>query len=356
MNIIEHPKWKRITLPDNLFPESASKGNIRVNVEGEGIEIRPYSEAFSEGKIPQKFRLEQTSVKDLGEAFKSYVNLNYNKGFYVSSASMNTNAPAVRLDVPIQGTQVENHIIIAEEGTSLNVILNYTSDSEVPSMHYGITRLIAKRGSRIKLIKVQQLKSSDQFFDQNFSMIEEGGSVEVVDVQLGSGFSALSHDSVLAGRHSKSSIKSLYYGETHSLMDLSYTMRHRGAHSESVILSKGALDGDAKKVFRGNLIFETGSQKSVGREKEVVVLLSENVKSDSIPALLCSEDDVIGEHAASIGQVDQEKLFYLMSRGLSISEAKKLVVKAAFDEILLEIEDRSLRNQLMDALDGRLTQ
>ncbi|MCD4712294.1 MAG: SufD family Fe-S cluster assembly protein [Clostridiales bacterium] len=356
MNIKEHPKWKRITLPDNLFPESVSKGNIRVNIKGEGIETRPYSEAFSEGIIPQDFMLEQTSVKDLGEAFKGYVNSNYNKGFYVRSESANTITSTVRLDVPIQGTQVENHILVAEEGASLNVILNYISESNLPSMHYGITRLIAKRGSRIKLIKVQQLKPSDQFFDQNFSIVEDGGSVEVVDVQLGSGFSALSHDSVLAGRNSRSSIKSLYYGDHGSLMDLSYTMRHRGAHSESVILSKGALDGDAKKVFRGNLIFETGSQKSVGREKEVVVLLSENVKTDSIPALLCSEDDVIGEHAASIGQVDQEKLFYLMSRGLSATEAKKLVVKAAFDEILLEIDDVNLRTQLMDALDGRLTQ
>lgn len=356
MNIKEHPKWKRITLPDNLFPENVSKDNIQVEVEGEGIEIKSYSEAFSEGKISQDFMLEQTSEKDLGEAFKNYVNLNYNKGFYVSSTSKNTTTPSVRLNVPIGGTQVENHIIIAEEGANLNVILNYTSDSELPSMHYGITRIIARRGSTVKLIKVQQLKSTDQFFDQNFSIVEEGGSIEVVDVQLGSGFSGLSHDSVLAGRHSRSSIKSLYYGETNSLMDLSYTMRHRGAHSESVILSKGALDGDAKKVFRGNLIFETGSRKSVGREKEVVVLLSENVKTDSIPALLCSEDDVIGEHAASIGQVDQEKLFYLMTRGLSIIEAKKLVVKAAFDEILLEIDDLSLRNQLMDALDGRLIQ
>ena len=132
-------------------------------------------------------------------------------------------------------------------------------------------------------------------------------------------------------------------------------MRHFGAKSESHILSKGALSGNSKKVFRGNLFFETGSVQSVGKEKEVVVLLNDKIKSDSIPALLCSEDDVIGEHAASIGQLDHEKLFYLMSRGLSLEAAKRLVIKASFEEVLMTIGDDGLKSSIEEALDRRLS-
>ena len=131
-------------------------------------------------------------------------------------------------------------------------------------------------------------------------------------------------------------------------------MRHFGARSESKILSKGALSGNSKKTFRGNLIFETGSAQSVGREKEVVTLLDERVRTDSIPALMCSEDDVIGEHAASIGQLDADKIFYLMSRGFSFESAKKLVIKASFEEILATLSDDTLKASIEASLDRRL--
>jgi Fe-S cluster assembly scaffold protein SufB len=138
-------------------------------------------------------------------------------------------------------------------------------------------------------------------------------------------------------------------------MDLSFTMNHIGANTESVIESKGALDGNAKKVFRGNLQFEQGAAKSVGRERETVMLLDERVHAESIPALLCAEDDVIGEHAASIGRVDQQKLFYLMSRGLTMAAAKKLVVKAAFEEVLAEAATVNLRDEIEALIDRRLS-
>ena len=93
----------------------------------------------------------------------------------------------------------------------------------------------------------------------------------------------------------------------------------------------------------------------MGREKEVVTLLDEKVKSDSIPALMCSEDDVIGEHAASVGQLDQDKIFYLMSRGLTLEAAKKLVIKASFEEVLSTISDETLKADIETSLDRRLS-
>lgn len=74
-------------------------------------------------------------------------------------------------------------------------------------------------------------------------------------------------------------------------------------------------------------ILKRGSSKSEGNEGEFAILLDKTVKADSIPTLFCDEDDVIGAHSASIGKVDESKLFYLMSRGLTESRAKKLIVE-----------------------------
>lgn len=368
----ETPKWKRLTLPENLFPQSVEAVSETLSIEGNGIEIKPF-EIFHE-----KWFSTKEHKKNLGQPFESYVNQENNHGYVVESKSRDENAQ-VKIEYKLSEDKpvlVDNNLFIAHEGAYLTVILNYQSSGDltqsdsaqnstvesdpteivpVLAQHYGNTRVIAKRGSHVKVIKIQNLGVQDYNFDQNFSVVEEGAVLELIDIQFGSQINAVSYESHLQGRHSNADLQSLYFGEDQSQLDLSFTMRHFGAKSESKILSKGALSGQSKKTFRGNLIFETGSAQSVGREKEVVTLLDEKVKSDSIPALMCSEDDVIGEHAASVGQLDQDKIFYLMSRGLSLEAAKKLVIKASFEEVLSTISDETLKADIEASLDRRLS-
>ena len=358
----ETPKWKRLTLPENLFPQSNQTVTETLSIEGNGIEIKPF-ESFHEAWFNTEHH-----TKNLGQPFENYINQENNHGYVVESKSRDENAQ-VKIDYKLTQDKpvlVDNNLFIAHEGAHLTVILNYQTLGSLASgdpaenvpvlaQHYGNTRVIAKRGSHVKVIKIQNLGVQDYNFDQNFSVVEEGAVLELIDIQFGSQINAVSYESHLQGRHSSADLQSLYFGEDQSQLDLSFTMRHFGAKSESKILSKGALSGQSKKTFRGNLIFETGSAQSVGREKEVVTLLDEKVKSDSIPALMCSEDDVIGEHAASVGQLDQDKIFYLMSRGLTLEAAKKLVIKASFEEVLSTISDETLKADIEASLDRRLS-
>lgn len=348
------PIWKRLTLPENMFPEIMGEVIEQISIEGNGIEVEPF-ESFHEANFEDvKF------TKNLGNVFGAYISNEKNHGYVVKSKSRDWESPVVKISYHISDDRpvlVDNQLIIAEEGSKLTVVLDYLADDSIDKsrQHYGTTRVIAKRGSFVKVIKLQRLGGLDIHFDQNFSMVEEGAKLELVDVQFGSQTKAVAYESHLLGRHANADLQSLYFGDKNEQLDLSFTMRHFGAKSESHILSKGALSGNSKKVFRGNLFFETGSVQSVGKEKEVVVLLNDKIKSDSIPALMCSEDDVIGEHAASIGQLDHEKLFYLMSRGLSLEAAKKLVIKASFEEVLMTIGDENLKSAIEEALDRRLS-
>ena len=98
-------------------------------------------------------------------------------------------------------------------------------------------------------------------------------------------------------------------------MNLAYEINHIGEQSESDILVNGALKDTAKKTFKGTIDFKKGASRSKGKEEEYAILLSEKVKNVAIPILLCQEDDVEGVHAASAGKMDEEILFYIMSRG-----------------------------------------
>lgn len=356
------PNWKRLTLPESLFPVVSASVLETVQPKGAHHTLMPYHGDEVRQLTETGFKTDAFS-KHLGGDFLRYIDGESKQGHVIKTHAHTPDVQKIKIEYQLNEQtpyQVENHLIIAEAGTKLEIVLDYsvlngTEATKLEKHHYGTTRVIAKRGSQVRLVKVQRLSDEDHYFDQVLCQVEEGANLELIDVQFGSRNKAIAYETHLLGRHANATLHSLYFGEEHAQLDLSFTMKHFGAQSTSTILSKGALSGNSKKTFRGNLIFETGAAQSVGREKEVVVLLDERVKSDSIPALLCSEDDVIGEHAASVGQLDGEKVFYLMSRGLSFMEAKKLVIKAAFEEVLMTLGDETLKASLEEALDWRLS-
>ena len=93
----------------------------------------------------------------------------------------------------------------------------------------------------------------------------------------------------------------------------------------------------------------------MGRESEEVILLSPKVRNRSVPLMLSGEADVDGHHAVTIGKMDENKLFYLMSRGLDGEEAKKLVVEAALAPVLSRLPDAALAEEIRAAIEGRLS-
>ena len=114
------------------------------------------------------------------------------------------------------------------------------------------------------------------------------------------------------------------------------------------------MKNNSKKNFKGTIDFKKGCKKAVGNENEYCMLLSDDSKSIALPMLLCSEDDVEGNHSTASGKVDNSELFYIMSRGIDYSDAVKLIVKARFNEIINRIKDEELRDKILGEIDRRL--
>lgn len=243
---------------------------------------------------------------------------------------------------------VMHNSIVVDAFQENTVILEHLSQGDV---HLGQTKILVKEGARLNLIKLQNNGEMCQYVDETLIQVEDRASINIIDLQLGSEKMIVNYHANLQGYESQCFVNSLYIASENKGIDLSFTANHMGKKTQSNIMGKGVLSGQAKKVFRGTLNFERGSTKSVGKEEESVLLLSEHVKSDSIPALMCSEDDVIGEHGASIGQIDDNQLFYLMSRGLSETEAKLLVIASSFREVVEGIEDEEFREKTIESLD-----
>ncbi len=128
--------------------------------------------------------------------------------------------------------------------------------------------------------------------------------------------------------------------------DLNCEAVHEGKKSTSEIRASGVLSGSAKKLLRGTIDFRKGCSGAVGNESEEVLLLSERVENLSVPVILCAEEDVVGNHGASIGQADEKLLHYFGTRGISEAHAVRMLSEAKLGRVIGQIPDEALQEQL----------
>ena len=172
--------------------------------------------------------------------------------------------------------------------------------------------------------------------------------------EIGAAHTASELHVTLAGDEARADVWGLYFGDAERKIDLNYIIRQEGQRTDANMQVRGALLNRSVKTFRGTLDFVQGARGSTGKEDEEVTILSPHVRNRSVPLMLSHEGDVDGHHAVSIGKMDEEKLFYLMSRGLDDRAAQQLIVEASFEPVLARIENDELRAEIAHYLERRL--
>ena len=229
-------------------------------------------------------------------------------------------------------------VVPAGESRQLTVVYRQAGEGQV--------QVKVEKGGFLKLTTVQLLPVDAQGASSVQVELADTAELEAVAVEAGSAKSLAKMEVNLSGNESKANVYVLYFGHGASQLDMNYVLVQQGKNTEANLHVYGALLGEANKIFRGTLDFRHGSKGSKGYEKEEVVVLSSKVRNRSVPLMLSAEDAVEGHHAVSIGKIDENKLFYLMSRGLDMQEARRLVVEAAFNPVLDRIKDKDLYQEL----------
>lgn len=307
----------------------------------------------TEKSIKEINNLPKTNEFGVGEEFVSLSEKQFNAGVFIKIPDETTIVEPIFIDYKIDLDNkilIENNIISVGKNSEVTIIIDYNSSNSIASFHNGVTKVFAEEGSKVKIIKLQRLSDLGNSFDSNIAILQREAKLQWFSLELGSKISLSNYITYLSEDESEASLDSIYLIDGARELDVSYTMIHKGKRTISNIKTNGVLDDKAKKTFRGTLDFKRGAIKAKGSEQEFVLLLSDKTKTDSIPALLCEEDDVEGQHAASIGQIDDSKLFYLMSRGLNEDEAKKIIIEASFrpvlDSIPIDILKKSVEAEI----------
>lgn len=189
-------------------------------------------------------------------------------------------------------------------------------------------------------ITVLNLLSRDSISFISFeNSIDEESNIDINFIDLGGKIKVSNYYSALENR-STNTFNNIYIGKEKDILDMNYYMLNKGEKTNSNIEIAGALFDESNKNFKGIIDFIEGSKNAVGYENENCLLFSDKAISKSLPMLLCHEEDVSGTHSVSTGKPDEEKLFYLKSRGISEDESKKLIMIGNFTKALTKVKNK----------------
>jgi len=259
----------------------------------------------------------------------------------------------IRYNFDDNNVNLINQIEIIANGDT-NVIIEYKSQTSLKCLHNGIIRAIANENAKLDVTIVNLLNENSDNFEAIENRLEKNSKVNYTIIDIGGKTSISNYYSNIIGENADNDLKSIYLGIGEQRKDINYIAELRGTKTNIDIDVQGALKDSAKKNFKGTIDFKKGSKKAKGNENEYCMLLSDKAKSIALPMLLCTEEDVEGNHSTASGKVDEKQLFYIMTRGISYKEAVKLIVKSKFNKIIERILDEELKNEILNEIDKRL--
>jgi Fe-S cluster assembly protein SufD len=248
-------------------------------------------------------------------------------------------------------------LVIADPESRFTLIEEYASQSaDLPGYTNSAVELFVEQAAKLEYVSIQNLSRETWHFASHHGRVERDAELDWVAGGFGSkkGKTRIQND--LAGAGATSRVTGAYFADGDQHLDYDTFQEHMAPSTESDFKFKGALRDQARAVWRGMIRVEPDAQKTNAYQENRNLLLSNQAHADSIPGLEIMANDVRCTHGATIGQVDREQLFYLMSRGLSRAEAERLIVRGFFTDILDRIELVPVREALSAVLEARIPQ
>ncbi len=251
-------------------------------------------------------------------------------------------------DTDRKGNRIDLYL---KENSEMTVVMDYHS-SEGTGTAAIQTKIHAEKNAKLKLIQIERLGEGFDCMNDIGAYCEDGAGVELVQLIIGGKNVYMGAETTLAGKESDFTAAIGYQVTGENRLDMNYNAVHEGKKTTSSMTANGVLRDHAKKLFRGTIDFKKGAKGAKGDELEDVLLLDDGVQNQTIPLILCAEEDVEGNHGASIGSLDDELIFYLESRGISEEAAYELMAKARLKAVCKKIPVEGLRAELNEMLDG----
>ncbi len=349
------------------IPQAEQKflAGVTTQFESEAVYHNALEEVVENGVI---FTDTDTALKEYPELFKKYFTklVSYNDNKY---AALNTAVWSggsfiyvpknVKLSMPLQSYfrinskrmgQFERTLIIVDDDANLNYVEGctapiYTEDS----LHAAVVEIFVNKNARCRYSTIQNWSTNIVNLVTKRAIVDEYGSMEWIDGNIGSGLNMKYPACILNGKYAKGSTISIAFASKDQMQDAGAKMIHLAPYTTSNIISKSIAKDGGKVNYRGLVKIAKNAYKSKAHIECDTLILDEKSTSDTIPTNVVNNGNAIIEHEATTGRISEEQLFYLMSRGLTEQEATEMILMGFIEPFARELpmEYAVELNQLM---------
>lgn len=255
--------------------------------------------------------------------------------------------PKVKLDRPLQSYfridsmalgQFERTIIIVDDEAELSYIEGCTAMSySVNSLHAGVVEIYVGKNAHMRYSTIQNWSKDVYNLVTKRAIVEDDGVMEWVDGNIGSGVTMKYPSCILKGNGAVGNSISIAYARRKQILDAGAKMIHLGKNTKSKIISKSIAGDGGIANYRGMVKIAGSAENSISTVKCDTIILDEKSKSDTYPINIVSNKTSTLEHEASVSKISEDKLFYLMSKGLTEEEAKELLIAGFISDFKREL-------------------
>ncbi|HHT7803109.1 Fe-S cluster assembly protein SufD [Streptococcus suis] len=290
----------------------------------------------------------------------------YNTAYFNSTAVLYI-PDNVEIDQPVEGIFYQDAtsgvafnkrvLIIAGKNTKLNYLERFESlgDDAVKTSANIVVEVIAQAGSQIKFSAIDRLGQHLDTYLTRRATIGNDASVDWAIGLLNKGNVVADLDADLKGNGSHANLKVVGLSAGRQVQGVDTRVTNYGNNSVGHILQHGVILESGTLTFNGIGHIIRGAKGADAQQESRVLMLSDKARSDANPILLIDENEVTAGHAASIGQVDPEDMYYLMSRGLDRATAERLVIRGFLGAVITEIPVKEVRDQMIDVIEDSLS-
>lgn len=249
--------------------------------------------------------------------------------------------PGVHVDVPA--------------GTQATVVVRFGSTTDVGSTVVPTVSASVGDNAQLTLSIIQNWNYATRAFGRGVVRLRRDASLILSEVGLGAKLGRLHLDVDFIGTGSHAKIYGAYFGEEDQVLDYRYFMNHIGTNTRADMFLKGAVADRALSVFTGMIRIEESGQRTESFQTNRNLILSDGASAQSVPNLEILNNDVKCGHGSSVGPLDQDQRYYLMSRGLTPESADRLQVHGFFEEVVEQIPDTHVASWARDKINRKYT-
>ena len=270
----------------------------------------------------------------------------------------------VQVQVPLQaltahatasGMAQPHLLLIADAQSDVTFVDEQVSQSaDLPGFHNGVVEIYLKRGARVTCLQLQNWSRRLWGISHQRAVLDADSQLHWATAGLGSRLHWTAQDVWLRAPGGNSKLFGLTFADGRQHLDYQTRQDHTAPHTESDLLFKGVVLDRARTVFRGVLHLRKEAQQTNAYQATHSLLLSPRARADALPILEIEADDVRCKHGSTTGRVDEEQIFYLMSRGLSRQDAQRLIVQGFFEAVITEFPVEGVQEKIRLAIEDRI--